>query len=208
MIFRAGEKHKQRGNPMDKYFRAVGFSRLQAGKQLDALIQDSFRTCESKYATEKNSEDVYLDCFKYYGKGIGLGLSGILNKNKSVSLKKCFPFAESDCCIEAINVEIEDVDNDKLILFYDKKTLNQFVVKLQKPLKSTDRISSVSVSALSAKGKVLLPFYKDKAQEIHRKKESKALKKLFFLTTLPPSAHTPQNLMPTDGSPTMSEWLM
>ena len=163
---------------MDKYFRAVGFSQLKAGRQLDALIQDSFRTCESKYATGFDSDNVLLDCFKYFGKGIGLGLSGVVKKNKSVSLRKCFPFAESDCRVDAVNVEVEDAENDKLIMFYDKKTYNQFVVKLQKPQSASGAIRSVSVSALSAKGKILLPFFKDAEQDSFKKKESAQLKKL------------------------------
>jgi len=165
---------------MDKYFRAVGFSHLRAGKQLDALIQNSFRTCESKIATG-DAEDVTLDCYKYFGKGIGLGLSGVMKKNKSVTLKKCFPFAESDCCVEAVNVETEEVNNDKLILFYDKKTFNQFVVKLQKPF-TVSKIKSVSIAALSAKGKVLLPFFKDKTQQNIKKHEVKNLKSLLKKT--------------------------
>ena len=165
---------------MDKYFRAVGFSQLRAGRQLDALIQNSFKTCESKYATGLDSDDVSLDCFKYFGKGIGLGLSGVMKKNKSVTLRRCFPFAESDCLVTAVNVETETVDNDRLVLFYDKETLNQFVIKLQKPLSQTEKIKTISVSALSAKGKVLLPFYKDREQALYKKQEAKYIKKLLF----------------------------
>jgi len=163
---------------MDKYFRAVGFSQLKAGKQFDSLIQNSFRTCESKYTTGFDSEDMTLDCFKYFGKGIGLGFSGVLKKNKSVSLRKCYPFAESDCNVEAVNVETEDVDNDTLILFYDKKTLNQFVVKLLKPPSAPGKIKSLSISALSATGKILLPFLKNKKQTAFKKQEAKRVKML------------------------------
>ena len=167
---------------MDKYFRAVGFSHLQAGKQLDTLIQTSFRTCESKYTTGFDSGDVILDCFKYFGKGIGLGLSGKINKNKSVVLHKCFPFAESSCRVGAANAEIEHVNNDRLMLFYDKKTFNQFVVKLQKTASLPEKITKLSITALSAKGKVLLPLVSDKQQVKIKKRDSKNIKRLLQKT--------------------------
>ena len=167
---------------MDKYFRAVGFSQLQAGKQLDTLIQTSFRTCETKYRTELNKGDISLDCFKYYGKGIGLGLSGKMNKNNSVVLQKCFPFAESKCRVAALNVEIEDINHDKLALFYDKKNLNQFVVKLQTSVLAPREIKKLSVTALSAKGKILLPLCVEKTHAAIKKQESKNLRKLIKRT--------------------------
>jgi len=167
--------HKPREIIMDKYFRAVGFSQLQAGKQLDSLIQTTFRTCESKY-TGHDSEDVVLDCFKYFGKGIGLGLSGKMNKNKSIVLQKCFPFAESRYRIGAFNLETDNINNDKLVLFYDKKTLNQFVVKMQKNSFNPAEVSGLSVTALSAKGKVLLPLAGNKNNAAQKKHDAKYIR--------------------------------
>ena len=158
---------------MDKYFRAVGFSGLQAGKQLDTLIRISFDTCESKYATGLDPDDISLDCFKYFGKGIGLGLSGKMNKNKSVVLQKYFPFAESNYHINAANAEMENVENDHLIMFFDKKTYNQFVAKLQKHPSLPKKIKKVSVTALSAKGKILLPLAKDTPRAFTNKQDAK-----------------------------------
>ena len=143
---------------MDKYFRAVGFSSLQAGKQLDSLIRNSFNTCESRIATDVNFDDISLDCYKYFGKGIGLGLTGKMNKNKSVFLQKCFPFAESDYPIPTEDVFTERLHNDKLIMFFDKKNHNQFVVKIQKNDAPPKKIKRLAVTALSAGGKVLLPL--------------------------------------------------
>jgi len=146
---------------MDKYFRAVGFSSLQAGKQLDSLIRNSFNSCDAKIATDVNSDDISLDCFKYFGKGIGLGLTGKMNKNKSVILQKCFPFAESDYPVTTADVYIDRLNDDRLIMFFDKKTHNQFVVKVQKNNAVPDKIKRLSITALSAGGKILLPL-KDK----------------------------------------------
>jgi len=165
---------------MDKYFRAVGFSSLQAGKQLDSLIRNSFDTCESKIATDVNSDDISLDCFKYFGKGIGLGLTGKMNKNKSVILQKCFPFAESDYPVMTADVCTERLYEDKLIMFFDKKNHNQFVVKVQKNDVAPKKIKRVSITALSARGKVLLPLSGKNAKITPDRREAKKTKELLI----------------------------
>jgi hypothetical protein len=173
------QKDSQSGDSyMDKYFRAVGFSRLNSDKQFEKLLQSSFRSCETKYMQKQSSGAVILNCLKYFGKGIGLGLSGKIEKNEVLVLKKWFPYAESKCPIGALNVELEEVNNDRLALFYDKKNLNQFVVKLHQPVTAPADIKLLSITALSAKGKILLPVVKE--QNNLKKQEAKMKRKLLF----------------------------
>lgn len=163
---------------MHKYLRAIGFSNYKSTKEINKLIVSSVKAAsESAYTTiDETADTLYSEYFCKFGERIGLCIRGEYFEDNTFSYDYYFPFIEGKeiSSYEDISVEqhIEKmsfsgiVDDYKIgvsIIFYLQNIITYLKLLMtdRLPLKGT----SLTLSALSVSGKILLPIDKTEFQK-------------------------------------------
>lgn len=162
---------------MHKYMRAIGFSNITSKKELQKLVKKAVRTASKKSYTSLNaamdSDCLYAEYYAEFGERIGLCVRGEYDENNVFSYDYCFPFLRGDkiSSTEDLSVEqhieklsfagiIEDFKIGISVIFY----LQNIITYLK--LDHSDRLpvhgTTLTLSALSDSGKILLPIRKNK----------------------------------------------
>lgn len=167
---------------MHKYLRAIGFSQIKNSRQLNELLTYSIKNAEEKLYSSKEEDTMFAQYYKSFGENIGIAICGEYDENNRFTMDYYYPYGKGLCVssYEDITVErhaekesyagiCDDVKVGVSLIFY----LQNIVSYLK--LKNADRLpikgTSLVLSALSNKGIVILPIYKN---EYDRKKITKA----------------------------------
>ncbi len=162
---------------MHKYLRAVGFSNISGKKELQKLVKKVIQKAEIKSYTSVDSsmenDSLYAEYQAEFGERIGICVRGEYDENNRFSYDYCFPFLRGDkvSSIEDLSVErhIEKlsfagiVDDFKVgisVIFYLQNIITY--LKLQNANRLPIHGTSLTLSALSDNGKILLPIRKNK----------------------------------------------
>ncbi len=167
---------------MHKFLRAVGFSNIKDRKQLTALITDSIQKSQ-KRAYVTNSENVILAEFaRDFADGIGLCVCGEFDDQDKFIYEYYYPYLIPSCISteEDLNVErhaatysYAGVCNEPrlgvTLIFYLQNMVPYIKYENEDrfPIKGT----TLSLSALSIKGQIMMPIAKtEEEKEVARKK--------------------------------------
>lgn len=168
---------------MHKYMRAIGFSSFESRKKLQELLADVVVNADRR-AYAVNQEKVVLGEFcKDFAKGLGIAVCGEFDEEDKFIYEYYFPYLEGNgiSSYEDISVErhaekesyagiCDDVKVGISLIFYLKNKIPyinaQTADKL--PIKGT----TLTLSALSVSGTVMLSIRKDKEQVKRVKKDS------------------------------------
>lgn len=174
---------------MHKYLRAVGFSSITKRKELETLI----RICANE-ATERaytsNSDDTMLAVFsKDFAPGMGISICGEYDENNHFSYDYSFPYLKGNGISSYDDLTIErhadkisfagvcdDINIGVSLIFYLQNMI-PYIRTLncnQLPLMGT----SLTLSALSVKGSIMMPLKKDEKQKQQANRENKSRKQL------------------------------
>lgn len=160
---------------MHKYLRAVGFSKYKTRKEIDELIITSVKSATKKSYTTIDTEELYAEYYAMYADRIGLCIRGEYTDDNTFKFDYYFPYLEGKgiSSYEDISVEqqteklsfagvIDDNNIGVSIIFY----LANIITYIK--LINTDRLpmvgTSLTFSALSTDGKILLPIDKNDQQ--------------------------------------------
>lgn len=167
---------------MHKYLRAIGFSNITSKKELQKLVKKAVRTASRKSYTSLNaamdSDCLYAEYHAEFGERIGLCVRGEYDENNVFSYDYCFPFLRGDKISSTEDLSVEQhieklsfagiIDDFKIgisVIFY----LQNIITYLK--LDHSDRLpvhgTTLTLSALSDSGKILLPIRKNK-EDIQR----------------------------------------
>lgn len=167
---------------MHKYLRAIGFSNITSKKELQKLVKKAVRTASRKSYTSLNaamdSDCLYAEYHAEFGERIGLCVRGEYDENNVFSYDYCFPFLRGDKISSTEDLSVEQhieklsfagiIDDFKIgisVIFY----LQNIITYLK--LDHSDRLpvhgTTLTLSALSDSGKILLPIRKNK-EDIRR----------------------------------------
>ena len=167
---------------MHKYLRAIGFSQIKNSRQLNELLTYSIKNAEEKLYSSKEEDTMFAQYYKSFGENIGIAICGEYDENNRFTMDYYYPYGKGLCVssYEDITVErhaekesyagiCDDVKVGVSLIFYLQNIVSYF------KLKNADRLpikgTSLVLSALSNKGIVILPIYKN---EYDRKKITKA----------------------------------
>ena len=168
---------------MHKYLRAIGFSTITKRKEMEALI----KICANE-ATERaytsNSDDTMLAVFsKDFAEGMGISICGEYDENNHFSYDYSFPYLKGNeiSSYEDLTIErhadkisyagvCDDVNIGVSLIFYLQNMI-PYIRTLncnQLPLMGT----SLTLSALSIKGSIMMPLKKDEKQKQKASKDN------------------------------------
>ncbi len=156
---------------MHKFMRAIGFSKLNNVKELQKLITDIVINAPTRSYTTLEDDIIIASFSREFAPGVGITVVGEFDANDEFSYSYYYPYIESMCISseEDISVErhaatesyagvIDDVHMGVSIIFYLQNMIPYInaVHSDELPMNGT----TVSLSALSTQGTILLPLQK------------------------------------------------
>ena len=169
---------------MHQYLRAIGFSNVKSVKDVNKLVIKSINSADKRAYTSIDNYDIdslYSEYFAKFGKRIGLCVRGEFSDENVFSYEYYFPYLEGNTVTtyEDISVEqhiekmsfagiVDELNIGVSVIFYLQNIITylKLVMEDRLPIKGT----SLTLTALSKGGKILLPIDKTELQaaKIHK----------------------------------------
>lgn len=151
---------------MHSYLRAIGFSNIKNRKELDKVIGIVLDQPTEKKSTRISKNEVMTEVMKNFGDNIGFAIRGIYDEKGFFHLEHYFPYLIGHMVTAKENVIINKrVDTDAYtgmcddlrlgvsLIFYLQNAIDYMETK---GMEDTGRYVSLTLSALSIEGKILL----------------------------------------------------
>lgn len=163
---------------MNKFMRAIGFSRQLKRKELSALIAYEIHQCDQRaYTSNDEDEDSILAQYDLsMGGPFGICVCGQFDEKDQFFPDYWYPYLRSDEISSGEGISVEPrIDNDTYAgVCEDLRVGVTLIFRLQNTveyLKNTHTSfqplqgASVSLAALSTEGTILMPLYKTQEEE-------------------------------------------
>lgn len=168
---------------MHKYMRAIGFSKYTDRKKLKELLTEVVMNSDERAYTT-NTEDRMLGEFrKYFAVGMGVAVCGDFDEDDRFVYDYYYPYLEGTGITSYEDVSVEKhaardsyagvCDEIKLgisMIFYLRNMIPY--VKAQATGRLPIKGTTLTLSALSVHGTIMLPIMKDEVQKERVKKDS------------------------------------
>ena len=169
---------------MHKFMRAIGFSALESRKRLQELLTDVVINADRRSIT-KNQENILVGEFcKNFAEGVGVAVCGEIDEEERFTYEYYYPYLDGRGITSYEDVSVErhaekesyagvcdDMKVGISLIFYLKNKIPY--IRAQKAERLPVRGTSLTLSALSVNGVILLPIKKDKEQ-LQREKQASA----------------------------------
>lgn len=174
---------------MHKYLRAVGFSKLSDREQYDELIKQIALDATDRVYTSYDDKYMIAMYTKDYAPGVGISVVGVFDDNNRFFLEYAYPYVRGNnvSSYEDISVERHSdkesyagvCDEARLgvsLIFYIQNVVPYIRVKNAGllPIRGT----SVTLSALSLEGTIVMPLAKSEDSRAQAKKSGTERMKL------------------------------
>ncbi len=174
---------------MHKYLRAIGFSKIQTPRQMHELIMDIIQSADKRSYTSNSETTMLAEFSKDFADRVGVTVCGEFDEKDEFTFEYSFPYfrgegisTEEDISVErhAEKESYAGVCNDMRVgvslIFYLQNMMDYAKIKYgnRLPIRGT----SLSLSALSTSGKILLPILKNEADMAKIEKETTNRNKL------------------------------
>ncbi len=168
---------------MHKYLRAIGFSEYTDRQKMKEMIADIVLSATTRAYTT-NADDLLLGEFcKDYGEGIGMAVCGQFDDSDKFIYDYYYPYlrgtgisSEEDVSVErhAAKESYAGICDDSKVgvslIFYLQNMIPYVKAQVTKQLPI--RGTTVTLSALSLQGTIMMPIQKNEEQKKQVKKES------------------------------------
>lgn len=166
---------------MHKFLRAVGFSSINKRKDYELLIQKVVSEATSRAYTSNDDENMLAEFSKEFAPGMGITICGEYNENNHFYFDYAYPYVQSDIISTYEDVSIERHSDKEsyagiceeskvgvTLIFYMQNIISYLRMKNSGllPIKGT----SVSLTALSTEGTIMMPLLKREADLAKAKK--------------------------------------
>lgn len=174
---------------MHKYLRAIGFSKIQTPKQMHELIMDVIQSADKRSYTSNSETTMLAEFSKDFADRIGITVCGEFDEKDEFTFEYSFPYFRGDGISTEEDISVErhaekesyaGVCNDMRVgvslIFYLQNMMDYAKIKYgnRLPIRGT----SLTLSALSNSGKILLPIRKNEADMARIEKETTNRNKL------------------------------
>ena len=160
---------------MHRYMRAIGFSTIESHKKLQELLTEVVIHSDRRSIT-KNQDNIILGEFcKDFAEGLGIAVCGEIDEEERFTYEYYYPYLEGTGITSYEDVTVErhaekesyagvcdDMKVGISLIFYLKNKIPY--VRAQADDKLPIRGTSLTLSALSVSGMVILPIKKDEEQ--------------------------------------------
>lgn len=174
---------------MHKYLRAIGFSRIRTPKQMHDLVMEVIQNADKRSYTSNSETTMLAEFCKDFANRIGMTVCGEFDEKDEFSYEYSFPYFRGDGISTEEDISVErhaekesyaGVCNDLRVgvslIFYLQNMIDYAKIKYGERLPV--RGTSLTLSALSIGGKVVLPIRKNKADIEKIEKETTNRNKL------------------------------
>lgn len=174
---------------MHKYMRAIGFSEYTNRKDLKKLLTDIILNSTSRAYTT-NKEDILLGEFcKDFAENMGIAVCGEFGDDDSFIYDYYYPYLRGTDITSREDISVErhaanesyagvcdDVKVGVSLIFYLQNRMTYIKAQVQNrlPIRGT----TLTLSALSLKGTIMIPIQKDESQKEKIQKDSNLHNKL------------------------------
>ncbi len=165
-------------NFLHKYLRAIGFGQIKNRKQLQILLTDCIRTANYRdyFSFSSEGDFIFVECCKEFAEGMGIAVRGEFDENNNYIYDYYFPYLRGNYISSEEDISIErhaekesyagicdDLRLGVSLIFYFQNVISYLKYKEnnQLPVRGT----SLSLSALSCQGTVLMPIIKNEKQK-------------------------------------------
>lgn len=168
---------------MHKYMRAIGFSRFESRRKLQELLTDVVIHSDRRAITVSQENTLLGEFCKEFAANLGIAVCGEFDEEEKFTYEYYYPYliGTGITSYEDVSVErhadkesyagvCDDVKVGISLIFYLKNRLPY--VKAQAMGKLPVRGTTLTLSALSVSGSVLLPIQKDEEQLQRVKQDS------------------------------------
>lgn len=163
---------------MHKFLRAIGFCEIRNRKQLQYLLTDCIRTAKYRdYISLSDEGDfIFVECCKEFSEGMGIAVRGEFDENNNYIYDYYFPYLRGNYISSEEDISIErhaekesyagicdDLRIGVSLIFYFQNVISYLKFKEQKQLPV--RGTTLSLSALSCQGTVIMPIIKNEKEK-------------------------------------------
>lgn len=160
---------------MHSYLRSIGFRNMKKKQEIKKIINDIIENPDDKKITEDEHGNVFAELSRNFGQYIGIAVRGEYVDDSNFQMDYYYPYFIGSGVSTEEKVEIEKHSDreayagicDEMrigvtLIFY----LQNVIEYLQESrTKSGKRIPiNTTISALSTRGKIILPIYKNESQ--------------------------------------------
>lgn len=170
---------------MHQYLHAIGFDCIETKKELGEILRNVEEDFTHHELTFEDDETDFCEFRKEFGKRIGITIFGDINREFHFCNQYYFPYFLGSGITSYGDVAIESksdgsgyygiCEDSKVainLIFYVQNKL-EYLKKLEKGRYDKVGFSSVTLSALSNQGVILLPVQKNEIQEKTQRQQSK-----------------------------------
>lgn len=169
---------------MHKYMRAIGFSTLKSRKKLQELLVEVVINSDKRNIT-RNLDNVILGEFsRDFANGLGIAVCGEFDEEEKFTYEYYYPYLEGSGITSYEDVSVErhadkesyagvcdDMKVGISLIFYLKNKIPY--IRVQSANKLPIQGTTLTLSALSVSGTIMLPIQKDEKQ-VERVKQAAA----------------------------------
>ena len=167
---------------MHKFMRAIGFSKLNDRKQLQALVTDVVVNADERKYTTKTDETSIAEFCKDFAENIGIAVCGEFDEDDKFTYDYYYPYLRGTGISSREDVSIErhaanesyagvcdDIKVGVSLIFYLQDMITY--IKAKNLGKLPVRGTSLTLSALSIQGTIMMPIMKNEKQKQRKQKE-------------------------------------
>lgn len=160
---------------MHSYLRAIGFSNIKKKKDLDTLINFAVKNQDQKEMAEIIEGSLFTEISKEFTKSVGINIRGEYSEDNEFSRNYYYPYFKGKGITTNEDVSVEkhaekesyagicdDVKVGVSLIFY-LQNVTEYINEKRIGALSKPNIS-ITLSALSTKGTILLPISKNDTQ--------------------------------------------
>ena len=163
---------------MHKYLRAIGFGEIKNRKQLQLLITECIRSAKEReyIALPEQGDFIFVECCREFCDGMGIVVRGEFDENNNYIYDYYFPYLRGNYISSEEDVSIErhaekesyagicdDLRVGVSLIFYFQNVVSYLKYKEKKKLPI--RGTTLSLSALSCQGMVIMPIIKNEKEK-------------------------------------------
>lgn len=159
---------------MNKYLRAIGFSEIETPKQMHDLVVEVLQSADRRNYASNSETTMLVEISKDFSNRVGMAVYGVIDEMDEFSYEYNFPYFKGEGITTEEDITVErhtekesyaGVCNDMRVgvslIFYLQNMMDYAKIKYgnRLPVRGT----SLTLSALSTNGKVILPIRKNAA---------------------------------------------
>ena len=169
---------------MHKYMRAIGFSKLESRKRLQELLAETIINADRRGITKNQENQILGEFCKDFAESVGIAVCGEFDDEQHFTYEYYFPYLNGTGITSYEDVSVErhadkesfagvcdDIKVGMSLIFYLKNKIPYIKAMTENllPVRGT----SLTLSALSVSGTIMLPIQKDE-QQLERVKQASA----------------------------------